>query len=425
MGFQPMSKYKINIDKPLPSDKKIEQYKSFDSLYREYQVITRFQFWRDLYKKPKYFAAAAAVAAIVFLVGQAVVEEASNSAVVQNEQLSLENVTTPFQLAQVNANQTSVIALSEESQLTIPANAFVDQNQNVVSGEVELRYREIQESTSIIPTEQNLESIALLEVEAYLDGKKVFLAEDKSIEVAYITSEGNPNYNVYELNPVEKLWSNSGKDEVIVLAPTGEIPPRPEYPQLAQVIDQLVPKIVVKEPLKPFRIKAELSDFPELQPLQGANWVHAGTNHKTDPWANNIIGQNWDDVLVKKLENDRYEITFTRRDAKTQQTTSFQTIARPEYGGLSYDEALEAYDHLLKQYQETLDKKAQDEEALKAVEEENKKTLAQYEKELKEWEAQYGSQQNANAAPKYRRTFKVKNLGIHCIGKPVETSKEK
>ena len=208
-----MPKYKINIDKPLPSDKQIEQYKDFDSLYKEYQVMTRFQFWRDLYKKPRYFAGVAAAIAIAFLVHQTVIKETPIAPNTQNQQLSLENVTTPFQQTQVNANTSSVISLSEESQLTIPANAFVNAKQEIVSGEVELRYREIQESTDAIPTQQNLnvESYALLEVEAFQHGEKVFLAEDKSIEVAYITVEGDQEYNVYELNTTEKLWGKCRK----------------------------------------------------------------------------------------------------------------------------------------------------------------------------------------------------------------------
>ena len=214
----------------------------------------------------------------------------------------------------------------------------------------------------------------------------------------------------------------------MILAPTGEVPPKPKYPQLAHILnpDELISKTTAKKkPFKPFRIKAELSDFPELQPLEGINWIHDAQSKTPNPWTNNIIGQNWDDVLVKKLDNDRYEITFTRRDAESQQTINFQTIARPEYHKMDYAEAMEVYNHLLGEYETNKEEKITSEEETKEIAAENQKAIEKYEKELKAWEDQYGQENTQNTPEKYRRTFKVKSLGIHCVGKPVEASEKK
>ncbi|MEM7654629.1 MAG: hypothetical protein AAF399_00760, partial [Bacteroidota bacterium] len=72
-----MSKYKIHIDKPLPEPKQVARHKDFDSLYRDYQVNTRFDFWRNLYRKPTVFAAMVAGIAILFLVIQATESESA------------------------------------------------------------------------------------------------------------------------------------------------------------------------------------------------------------------------------------------------------------------------------------------------------------------------------------------------------------
>ena len=425
-----MSKYKIHIDKPLPSDQRIEQYKDFDSLYREYQVTTRFKFWQELYKKPRYFAGVAAAVALAFLVRQAVIEESTmDTQAQQAEVLSLENINTPFEETNLNTDNQSVVFLSSNgSQLTIPAEAFVDENNAPVSGEIQFRYREIQNSTKELTEDLNFNSLALIEVEASQNGKKVFLSQDKSIEVAYVTLDEDEAYDVYQLNPSERRWTQRGDDEVMVLEPSSvEIPAKPQYPLLADasVASGMRTKVVGQKPLKPFRIKAELSDFPELQILNGVNWVHASNEASTDPWKNNIIGQDWDDALVKKLDNDRYEITFTRRDEATQQNTSFRTVATPLYHEKSYDEAMQVYEHMLSQYEDAQELKQATEQEKQKIEQENQTKIARYQKELKEWEEKYGQAENKQDTPsQYRRTFKVNNLGVYSLGKTNEGSQE-
>lgn len=66
-----MAKYKINLDKPLPDAKRIEAHRNFPALMKRYQVVTRFEFWRKLYKNPLYFASLVAIIAVFYLVIEA------------------------------------------------------------------------------------------------------------------------------------------------------------------------------------------------------------------------------------------------------------------------------------------------------------------------------------------------------------------
>ncbi len=70
-----MSKYKIQVVESLPNDEKIQQYQDFPRLYRRFRYITRFNFWKKLYKNPLSFASVVLISSIAYLVFQADVEE--------------------------------------------------------------------------------------------------------------------------------------------------------------------------------------------------------------------------------------------------------------------------------------------------------------------------------------------------------------
>jgi len=429
-----MSKYKININKPLPSDQGIDGYKDFNTLYQQYQVMTRFQFWRELYRNPRYFASLVAMVAIGFLVHQTVVEESPSEMEAYTWQQPFEDTNVVQHISTFKASEGSMLTLSKQMEVSIPADAFVDEDKQAINGNIELRYRAFQDPVDMllagIPTrydsKQVLESLAMLEIEAYQNGKQVFLAESKQIEISYLTTENSEEYKVYALNKKDGHWTYSGKDEIAAFDQLNHIPEKPTPPQLERLKDLDADTLIRKatpaasqKPPKPFRIKVDLSDFPELSPYNGINWGHAGNSSDTDPWINEIIGQEWDDVKLRGMDNGRYEIIFTRIDAN-HKITNFRTIARPYYKNMSYEEAMKAYTFYLDKYEQSKQIKAEANQKDQVRNVAQQEAWAQYQEKLKQWEENYGNMESTNPkVQRYRRTFTVNHLGIHCLGKPI------
>lgn len=427
-GLKPMSNYKINIDKPLPHDQQIDQYKDFDALYREYQTLSRFQVWRELYRNPRYFGSLVAIVAVGFLVFQAVTEEQAASPLSSTEiSLPLASVVNPLHTEFVSLQEEQVLSLSPTLELRVPEAAFVDEAGRVPAEQVELRYREFPSPAELFARglsmawekDASLSPLTTLEVRAFADGRPLALAEGKTLHVVYLTSEGGEAFQVHGLNDSSMKWAFAGRDTIVALDTQADIPPRPQPPVLESLRDVSADTLVSKgmgtpqglrAPLKPFRIKVDVSEFPELGPYENLNWVHIGPTKATDPWANGIIGQEWNDVKLTSLGNRHYEITFTKRDTESGQITVFKTVAAPGYPGMSYEEAMDVYEANVEAYEAKL-------RAMTEARPSPEAAMAAYQQALKEWEAAYGTLPTNEGL--YRRSFSLPALGVYTLARPL------
>lgn len=94
-----MPKYKIHIVESLPDDQSIQRHQNFPVLFKRYKSITRFQFWRNLYRNPRSFATVVLICSIAYLVFQADMEERSGE----------ENKEVPAQVERNEHEETVVI----------------------------------------------------------------------------------------------------------------------------------------------------------------------------------------------------------------------------------------------------------------------------------------------------------------------------
>lgn len=117
----------------------------------------------------------------------------------------------------VETTEPSEVTTETGTVLKIPANAFVDEQGNVIQGEVTINYREFQDPidflTSGIPMTLNhngnfafYNSAGMFEIDAQYKGNAVDLQAGKEIEVSMEMSQQLNNLNFYEYDETKKAW---------------------------------------------------------------------------------------------------------------------------------------------------------------------------------------------------------------------------
>lgn len=70
-----MTKYKFNIDKPDPSDEKIDRHKDFGKLQANYNRMTKPLYKTPLYKNPKVFLVLLLILVLAYVIAEFTAEK--------------------------------------------------------------------------------------------------------------------------------------------------------------------------------------------------------------------------------------------------------------------------------------------------------------------------------------------------------------
>ncbi len=107
--------------------------------------------------------------------------------------------------------------LPSGTSIEIPADAFVDQDGKGLNGEIEMRYRELQDAFDIylsgIPLEAaggNLSTAGTFELQAQQSGIDAFLKDSTSIKVRMASFTSGDDYDFYQLDEYSGNWANKG-----------------------------------------------------------------------------------------------------------------------------------------------------------------------------------------------------------------------
>lgn len=131
-----------------------------------------------------------------------------------------EGVTNDWYNASFEASAGHTTTFPNGTEISIPKNAFVDENGNTISGNVDFKFQEIssvdQVLTSGIQMTTNNEnrevmvSADMFELRAYQNGKELQLGNGKTIKTALASNEGSSEYDFYFLNEQQKDWDLLG-----------------------------------------------------------------------------------------------------------------------------------------------------------------------------------------------------------------------
>jgi hypothetical protein len=133
-----------------------------------------------------------------------------------------------------NATTGGLVEYPSGTKIIIPAHAFVDAGGNEIKGDVTIDYREFRDPVDILVSgitmvydsagiKGDFESAGMFEINASVNGKEVFLAPGKKVDVEFAVVDTASTFNFYRLDPV-KGWqyeSSPGSVEKKQEATTG------------------------------------------------------------------------------------------------------------------------------------------------------------------------------------------------------------
>ncbi|MCB0855259.1 MAG: hypothetical protein KDD63_23715 [Bacteroidetes bacterium] len=308
----------------------------------------------------------------------------------------LENVNVPLRDFMIQPSQDEKVIFENGTELIIPAGSLVDENGEEVKGEVEFSYREFHDVADILMSgipmvydsagvSHNFQTAGMMEIRASQNGKPVFIAEGKEIEVRMASFVEDDGYNLYSLDEETGAWTY---EEV------SRSQPMPLSEEVKKAMDKVMADLPA-EPFKPqtlqpgktpFDFDVDYSEFPNLSPYQNLVWQIASVQEEgvvkpEDVQA--VIGEIWSNAFVVEHERKKglYYLTLTDDETKKEAKLLVTPVVEKE----DYAQAMATYEEI---------KKKQD--ALKA------KLLAEAKRET-QFERQ----------ARFQRTFSISSFGIY------------
>lgn len=392
--------YNIKIDPPELSSEQIKQHQNFDALFAQFEASTPpveetpvvddtpVRAISSAGKKLspvllKYGVGAlvtvAASILVVFMLRESAVNVGSEL-VVPTEQIAeilelqapLESLQKPFEELVVNdAEKGEVLEYNSGSKIIVPASAFIDEKGNAVKGKVEIKYREFNDHVDMflagVPKEldkhQNLQSVGMMEIHGYQNGKEVYLGMDKTLEVELkgqaIAGLPTNDLDVYVYSQQQDVWEYSAKDQVEVLATTTATP--------VEIVDEVLKeqaesRLASSKPIPPIQPGAQtdrpvidfdipIEDFPELAAYSQDVELMILSEHYTEEMAD----QEWNGMKMTGLGNNKYELTLERYDNETLITEVLEVypvVAATADAQAEYERRLKRYNLALAQWNE-------------------------------------------------------------------------
>jgi hypothetical protein len=238
-------KRKITIDRPTIDSKEIASKQDFSNVLNNIPAAPTVPFYKTIW----FYTTLACVTGVTLVAVNQFTDESQQSdllatenppkidtteivaanEIVYNEDTPCvnppqENLDIPMSIYKVDGAKGGQFTHPTGTKITIPKNAFVDENNELISDQVDIHFREINHPVDImlsgIPmqydtagNEMVLLSDGMVELTGYVNGKKVNIAPNKTIDVAIQASTEDTKFNTYQLNTGTKNWNYQGKPE--------------------------------------------------------------------------------------------------------------------------------------------------------------------------------------------------------------------
>ena len=437
-----MKNYKINTNREPLSEADIQAGQNFEQVLKGYKAIKP-----PFYKAAKFWFGSGAVlvatvAAVLLFKGLNPADNLSEPTrnFIQPPIAEADITYTTYNLV---AGTDSVLEYKTGSKINVPANAFTDENGNVVKGPVQLSYREFHDIADVflagIPMTYDsagetyhFETAGMMDISASQNGKPLRTNPQALITVQLASKNQEDRFNSYYLDTVAKQWVYLANSNYPVaseaLNQTDSLPAsampvqapktsndaqlKAQSPAYRKVCEEIA-EVEKEKPVAPkkaekkkprFSIKVDEKEFPELSAYNNLKFqVVDETGY--DPKKANVV---WEDVQLKRVAGTlNYEITFIKR------TETYSVIAAPAVDEKDYEAAKKIFDEKYAEYTQKLaERKAEQarlkkewEEKAKAIEAQIQKEVEAQKQRIKEYEARL-DQSNL-----FYRTLQVNQFG--------------
>ena len=484
---------KSNINRPEISTEEINSGKDFDKAYKQFTKVNKPFF------KQKWFIANSIIAGVAIIIASVVLFNGNNEnpdetdnqtsiektlqsgeLIVEDNTLKpyvnppIEGLNVPFTTYVVQSNKGITIKHKTGSFLKIPKNAFVNKNEELIKGKVEIKYREFKDVAEIFASgipmtyhengeEFHFESAGMIEILAYQDGIPVYMNPKKKIDIEMKSDYAGTHYNLYSLDTINREWVYKGKDRVITKSENLEenrtnnvsepslfdrifndgnllvgTTPKKNLELNAirkgiNVIQKDIVKIKKTKPEKPnkatdnrfrFNLDVKKDEFPEMSVYEGLEFEIGKENKNFDP---KLTHKEWHDISLAKNKNNKYILTLKRylstseKGGSNNKMDTKEFIVYPVYEGQNYKVAMADFDEKFKTYSKKLNNRKED-ERIKKDEYEKKmdEIKAENKRRQEEWEANATTRQNAyKTSSQIYRVFSAYKFGTLNCDSPV------
>ena len=153
----------------------------------------------------------------------------------------------PYQKFEIDPSQPNVLFSKMGAKITIPSDAFLDKDGNIIKGKVEVSFREFYNPLDFylagIPMDHNdngidkvLESGGMVELTAKSNKAELFVNPSSNIKVDLLSWTKSKDFNLYDLDKTTGKWIEKGKDSISISNIDKELnslPPIPSAPKIA------------------------------------------------------------------------------------------------------------------------------------------------------------------------------------------------
>ena len=299
---------------------------------------------------------------------------------------AFEGVEEVFAEYTVNAEAGDTLFYKSGSILLFPPNAFVDKDGNIITGEVEIKYREFSDPIDFFISgitmdydsagvQYVFESSGMNEIIALNNDIPVFVNPNAQPEINLATTNIDPGHNLYYLDTVQQRWVSKGRDVITDMQAESTIDPEIEISQ------QELPKPPLK-PQKPseerpvITIIIEEGSVPELHAYHNLKFeIHEDEqNYNPDD-----ADYEWKRVEVEEgSENGTYVVSFIKDDRRVSYLT------RPVFEDGDYEEAMKVFESKIDEYQKLMASRLEEEQRLRlertSIEESNERIARENER---------------------------------------------
>ncbi len=286
----------------------------------------------------------------------------------------------PAQVFSVETQTEQKIETSSGTQITIPSEAFETLEGNPVSGEIDIKFKEVRTPAEIMLSGINmlynngsetfqLQTAGMFEIRASVQGQVLRLKKNKSIDVN-MPSTIDGDYSFFYLDEEKgsgwELLADASQDEIHISKNTAD--PEDTKAQidafelkLKQLKETKAPKKYNPKTDHLFDFEVDYSEQEELNKFKNLLWRFEQKPSKTE--AQELASQTWTQKSLKKLDNK--EEIYHLQLGNGKKTLDFQI--EPIYVSKDYQLALNAFQKVQQDIE-----KAKDE--LKALKEKERAT---------------------------------------------------
>lgn len=318
-----------------------------------------------------------------------------------------------FIVQSIDASQGGVLDYPSGSFIEFPAEAFLDQNNQPVTGQVDVYFKEFNSPISFfasgIPMSYDsagvnytFESMGMIEIKAVQNGQELQVNPNREPTINLASKVNNGANNVYQLDTVSGAWSYQS-NTAVTQPSMGTSPIDQPILTEAQEVEMVLPRKASMD--KPsLKIKIEPGSLPELEAYDNLRFEIAEESYQDALKKSEVL---WEDIQVTATEEPgTYELVFIKNTPPKDQAIY------KAYPVLEEEEFIKVI--------------ASYEEKKKATEEKRARELAAISKQQKDYEKEQDSLAKFNARIQaYNERLKRQNDSILAENVRIEAKNKK